>query len=300
MMFKTITLVFILISWPALCPAVQEQPGQESDQQISDFSLVGYGERGKKTWDLSGKSADIFDDVVKLKDIVGNMYNEKENVKLTADTGDFKKTDNSVHLEKNVVLTTSSGAKLTTNSLDWDRKNNLIYTKDLVNIQRDAMTTTAVGARSEPGLSQVKLEKDVNVQMMPPVSSTQAPQARGSKVIITCDSSLDIDYAKNIATFNDNVKVDREGSQIYADKMDVYFISDKGKAPKETDKSGLGLSGKIDKILARGNVKIVRGENISYSDEAIYSATENKITLTGKPKIVIESTEDFKNAPLGN
>ena len=300
MKLKIIALVFILMSYSVLCPAVQEQPGQESDQQISDFSLVGYGERGKKTWDLSGKSADIFDEVVKLKDIVGNMYNEKENVKLTADTGDFKKTDNSVHLEKNVVLTTSSGAKLTTNSLDWDRKNNLIYTKDQVNIQRDAMITTAVGARAEPGLSQVKLEKDVNVQMMPPGNGAQTKAGATNKVVITCDSSLDIDYAKNIATFNDNVKVDREGSQIYADKMDVYFISDKGKTPKETDKSGMGLGGKIDKIIARGNVKIVRGENISYSDEAIYSASENKITLTGKPRIVIESPEDFKNAPVGN
>jgi len=95
---------------------------QESDQQISDFSLAGYGEKGTKSWDLSGKSADIFDNTVKLKDVVGNLYGKEEDVNLTAARGDFDKQDGRVHLEQDVVITTSSGARLTTDSLDWDRK----------------------------------------------------------------------------------------------------------------------------------------------------------------------------------
>ena len=300
MILKIFQALIILVLLVSHAQALQKQIPQESDQQISEFSLAGYGERGKKTWELFGKSADIFDEVVRLKDIVGNMYGEKENIKLTADKGDFNKVNNSVHLEQNVIVTTSSGAKLTTDSLDWDRKGNLISTQDKVNITRDSMITTALGAQAEPSLNKVTLEKNVNVQM----DTQEGPKEKqASKIVITCDGQLNIDYGKNIATFNKNVLVDRQDSKIYSDFMDIYFTSGKTAAPKEkeADKSGgLGLSGKIDKIVARGNVKIVRGENVSYSDEAIYTAADKKITLTGRPKLIIESTEDFKNASVGN
>jgi LPS export ABC transporter protein LptC len=297
--FVAVSIFILLVNHPAL--AKQGQAALNSDQQINEFSLAGYGERGKKTWEISGKSADIFTDVIKLKDIIGNLYGEKDNVRLVADRGDFNKADNNVHLQQNVVVTTSSGAKLTTDSLDWDRKNNLISTKDEVNIERENMITTAIGAHAEPGLNKVTLEKNVNVQMVSQESRNQNAEAGINRIIITCDGQLNIDYAKNIATFNKNVKVDREGSQIYSDVMDIYFISEKNTgAAKSKDKEDLGMSGRIDRIIAHGNVKIVRGRNVSYSDEAIYSAADKKITLTGRPKLIIESTEDFKNAPVGN
>lgn len=294
-----IVFIFILLANPAA--AKQAQVAPESDQQINEFSLSGYGEKGKKTWDISGKSADIFTDLIKLNDIIGNLYGEKDTIKLVADRGDFNKVDNNVHLEQNVVVTTSSGAKLTTDSLDWDRNNNLISTKDEVNIERESMITTALGASAEPSLNKVTLEKDVFVQMLPAQSDKQKTKAPGSKIIITCDGQLNIDYDKNIAIFNKNVKVDREGSQIYSDVMDIYFITDKNTdAAKSKGQEGLSAGGSIDKIIAHGNVKIVRGESVSYSEEAIYSAADKKITLTGRPKLIIESMEGFKNVPVGN
>ena len=58
-------------------------------QQINDFPISGYGDKGKKSWDVSGKSADIFEDKVNLDDVKGNLYGEGDNVKLTADKGVF-------------------------------------------------------------------------------------------------------------------------------------------------------------------------------------------------------------------
>jgi len=130
---------------------VGNQSKEETDQQISGFSLAGYGEKGKKAWDVSGKSADILTDVVKLNDVTGNLYGEKENVKLTADNGDFNKSDGKVHLEKNVVVTTSSGAKLTTDSLDWDRKEQMVSTPDKVNIRKDNIDAVASGIYRRSG-----------------------------------------------------------------------------------------------------------------------------------------------------
>lgn len=294
-------VIFVFFSCAGLY-AQQEPAAKESDQQIGDFSLAGYADKGKKSWDIAGKSADIFDDVVKLQEVEGNLYGEKEDIKLVADKGDFDKTQGKVHLEQNVVITTTAGAKLTTDSLDWDRRNQLVTTEDKVNISRDNMTTTATGAVGEPNLNKIKLEKDVRVDIKPqPQGEGIKPQE--NKIMITCDGPLEIDYAKNVATFKNNVKVDTQDNQIYSDLMDVYFNASgaQGEQAKQEElaQQQALMGAKIDKIVARGNVKIIKGENVSYSDEATYTAADKKIILTGKPKLVIFSTEDL-SASFGN
>lgn len=279
--------------------AAKEKPQDSSDQQIMDFSLSGFGEKGKKAWDISGKSADIFTDIIKLNDVVGNFYGKDENIKLTANKGDFNKQSGSVHLEENVVITTSSGAKLTTNSLDWDRKNQLVSTKELVNIEKENMVTVAQGATGKTNLNTVTLQKDVQVDINPTQEELDA-QGAGNKTVITCDGPLEINYEKNIAVFNNNVKVDSNGTLIYSDKMDVYFGGKPAQKDKKPSSEGIsGMGSKIDRIVARGNVKIVRGENTSFSDEAIYTAADKKITLSGRPRLEIYSAEEM-NAPSGD
>jgi len=295
--------------FPALSYAREDKPQEASDQQIMDFSLASFGEKGKKTWDLSGKSADIFSNVVKLNDVIGNLYGKDEDIKLTADKGDFDKVDGKIHLQENVVITTSSGSKLTTDSLDWDRKNQLVTTNDAVNIQRGNMVTTASGARGEPDLKKVSLQKDVTVNINPEADEKDKESGVTKKIVITCDGPLQIDYEKNIATFNNNVKVDTQDALIDSDVMDVYF----GKTGKNKDASAskkesaavdnvmgqAAMGSKIDKIIARGNVKITHGENVSYSDEAIYNAKDRKIILSGKPKLIIYSGGGM-DASFGN
>jgi LPS export ABC transporter protein LptC len=306
---RLISLVFLVFLFPSSLYAqseaqsqpqqgqnVQEQtPQQEAEQQISEFSLAGYGEKGKKTWDVSGKTADIFTDIVRLQYVVGNLYGEDEEIKLTADKGDFNKEDGKVHLEQNVVITTSSGAKLTTNALDWDRKGQFVSTDDIVNIVRDNIVTVASGAKGEPNLKKISLARDVKLDINP--ANPDKDQGGGfgnkEKITITCDGPLEIDYEKNIASFKNNVKVDRSDALIYSDKMDVYFIAS-GKKTNEPEKGAGFMGDKIDKIIATGNVKVIRGENVSYSQEAIYTASDRKIVLTGRPKLVIYSEGDLK------
>ena len=59
------------------------------------------------------------------------------------------------------------------------------------------------------------------------------------------------------------------------------------------------MSSSINKIVSIGNVRIVRGENTSYSQEAVYTAADKKIVLTGRPQILIYQTENM-NAAFGN
>lgn len=275
----------------------QGQAAEEAEQQISEFSLAGYGEKGQKTWDLTGKTADIFENTIKLKDIVGNLYG-KEDINLTADKGDFDKQEGKVHLEDNVVITTAAGAKLTTASLDWDRKKELVTTSDAVNITKQNLVTTAQGAKGQTNLNRVTLEKEVRVDINPVAEKGREPDAN-DKTVITCEGPLEIDYASNIAIFKNNVKVDTQGNLIYSDIMEVYFVASAGNETKEPVGGSAFAGTQIQKIICRGNVKIVHGENVSYSEEAVYTAADKRIVLTGKPKLVIYSTEGL-GASSGN
>jgi lipopolysaccharide export system protein LptC len=182
--------------------------------------------------------------------------------------------------------------------MDWDRKKQLVSSDDKVHIVKDDMVTTAEGVQGEPALNKVTLDKDVTVNITPQDKEAASAGAQKNKITITCDGPLSVDYEKSIATFNNNVKVTSSGTEIYSDVMDVYF-SQGGKKQDATDQSPALVGNKIDKISARGNVKIVRGENISFSEEAIYNGIDKKITLLGRPRLIIYSTEDL-GASTGN
>jgi LPS export ABC transporter protein LptC len=284
-------ILFIFFSYAAA------QPALESDQQINEFSLSGYGDKGKKAWDISGKTADILNDTVKLQDVVSNLYEKEENIRLTADKGNFNKKDGLVALEDNVIIATSSGAQLTTDSLDWDRKAHLVSTLDNVNIKKDNLVADASGASADTDLKKVALEKDVRVEISPSSHEALGDNDNKAKIIITCDGPLEIDYVSNIAVFNNNVRVEKEDIVILSDKMNISL-----KTQKPADEKGdqEPAASRIEKIVALGNVRIIRGENVSYSQEAVYTAIDKKIVLNGAPRLVISSTEGLNDASFGN
>ena len=290
--FIFLILSFIFFSGSSFAVETNKtvKDAKDSDQQIGDFSLSGYGEKGKKSWDLAGKSADVFNEVVKLKEVVGNHYADKDSINLTADKGDFNKASGVVHLEDNVVITTSSGAKLTTNSLDWDRKQQIVSTLDKVNLQRSDMNLTGEGAKGQTALKQVALEKNVRLDIEP----LDKKKSKKQKIVIICDGPLEVDYEKNIAIFNNNVKVETPDLTMYSDKMQVYFTPKKEETKKEQESAVMSSS--INKIIALGNVRILRGENTSFSQEAVYTAIDKRIILTGRPQIEIYQTENMNAA----
>jgi LPS export ABC transporter protein LptC len=296
-----VLFIIFFLHWagPGSCAVNATQTGT-GDQQMSDFSLSGFGDKGKKSWDIAGKSADIGTEIIKLNDIVSNFYGDQETVKLTADNGNFNRLEGNIHLQDDVVVTTSSGARMTTDVLDWDRKRQIVQTSSAVRVQKNNIDITGLGAKGFPDLKKIDLNKDVKVNI--DQAETAGPSGKAlKKIVITCDGSLQVDYSKNIATFNDNVRAVTADGVITGDHIELYFMvsanaSDKGKS--QDDMSAMAGS-RIERILARGNVVITRGENVSYSDEASYSALENKITLLGRPKLVIYSSEGF-NAPVGN
>jgi len=268
--------------------------GAQEESQILDFNMAGFTKEGDKSWEIKGKSADIFSEEVILKDLEANFY-EKEKVTLTSKEGLFDRKKNLIHLEKDVNLITETGSSLKTDSLDYNENEGILISKDPVDIQRENTSLKGMGLEANLDLKTAQLSKDIVLEINP-VRNTQNsiekdkisngvnrsnPEER--KIQITCGGPLEIGYEKGIAYFFNNVKVEDVEGDIISDKMEVYFdISD-----KEKDLGGW----KINRIRAIGNVKIIRGKNISYSQEAIYDTKEKKVTLLGEPKLIIYSEE---------
>jgi lipopolysaccharide export system protein LptA len=133
----------------------------------------------------------------------------------------------------------------------------------------------------------VTLEKNVkatieNAQMLaagPPAADAAGPAPQGEdagkkkrETVITCDGDVQFDYEKNLVVFNKNVKVVNPDVTIDADMITVNL-------EPETKK--------VRDIVAEGNVRIARGDNITYSEKATYIEADKKVILSGKPKIVM-------------
>jgi hypothetical protein len=198
-----------------------------------------------------------------------------------------------LHLKKNVVVTTASGVTLTTHALDWDEKLRVVVTDEPVQIRRQALTITGRGAEGLQDLRLLTVRKDVRVVSRAfGAEKGLLPQ----ETVITCDGPLTFDYTQNKAIFENDVLVETPDGTMHSELMDVYLAAS-GRSGDRRQEAG----GSIETIIARGDVIVTRGEDVSHSAEAVYRAAEQRIILTGRPEIILyPSPSEARGAPTGN
>lgn len=195
-------------------------------QKVLSFNLEGMTQKGAKSWEVKGESAEaLSESQIRLDNITAKTYGKEGEATITADNGIYDKSKNNVMLENNVKAT-------------------------IINSENFSQ-------------------------------GQDIPSKKKRKIVITCDGEVQFDYEKNQAYFNDNVKVVSDDGNIDADKITVNLDSS---------------TKKIHNIVAEGNVKITRGENITYSDKATYIEGDKKIVLTGRPKLIIYQEGDIDTA----
>ncbi|MBW1722496.1 MAG: lipopolysaccharide transport periplasmic protein LptA [Deltaproteobacteria bacterium] len=100
----------------------------------------------------------------------------------------------------------------------------------------------------------------------------------GTTIVIKSDT-LELDDGRKTVSFIGRVEAVKDNFRIECRKIIVTYLSG-------SDVSGMEKN-KIDKIVATGNVKIVRKEGgIATAEKAVYYQGEEKIVLTGNPRIV--------------
>ncbi len=245
------------------------------NQQLEGFNLNGYTNSGKKSWEINGDKADISEQSINVTNVNANLYDPKQNANLRSKTGVIDKSSGDVHLEKDVVVTADRGTTMTTESLDWSRNQDLVKTDDEVTISDEKGTVTGKGLVGHPNLKKAQLNEDVKATINTGTSKSPA----GSLVQITSDGPMEVDQVKMTAVFTRNV-VARElqtGRQIQADKMTIWFDEKKKK---------------LKKIVCSGNVVATQGNNSTFADEMVYTGDDQKLTMTGRPKLIFDTGDE--------
>jgi len=269
---KLVIYLFLFILIPFRAHADQTVETAPASQQLQGFNLNGYDNSGNKTWDVNGSKADISDANIQITNVDANFYG-KEQANLKADHGTLDKTNGNVNLRDNVVITSKDrGTQMTTDTLEYNRNKDLVSTRDPVKIVDDQGTVTGQGMSAHPNLKKAQINKHVKAV----VNTSTQNNPNSQTVTITSDGPMQMDQVKMYAIFHDHViAVDMStGRELHADKMEIWF----DQATK-----------KIKKAICTGNVKVVQGPNISYSDLMVYDGQTQVLTMTGRPKIVFDT-----------
>ncbi len=207
-------------------------------------------------------------DVVVQEDINGITSTNDSKINFQAKKAVFNKSDGTLEMRDDVNISTDKGLNLKTDRLNWNQKSGDITTDLPVKITKQgAMEITGKGLNAQTSLKTAEVRKEVTVKV---------PQSGGDFIMITCKGPLDIDYQGGKAVFYNDVKVSQKDAELFSDKATVYFDMKKQV---------------LDKVVAEGSVRIVRGKDTSFSKKAIYEMSDKKIRLEGSPRLVIFSGE---------
>ncbi len=118
-----------------------------------------------------------------------------------------------------------------------------------------------------------------------PAVKNESLNSREIPVVVTA-RSLFADNKTKIVTYKKDVVVKKGDITMYAEKVVIHLKKDDKtpSKPKPGDDVFQG-AGKIDTIVATGNVKIIQQDKTSTSDVATYYSETDKFVLTGKPRV---------------
>ena len=203
-------------------------------------------------------------DLVIEENIRGTTKGKDGDIHFKAKKALFNKREKLLEMQEDVEIKTSKGLSLKTQAIKWDQKQEKVFTDKEVKITKDKdIQIQGKGLQAKPSLKRLKIEKAVEVKL---------PEEKGSFIMINCKGPLEIDYGEGKAVFYNEVEVNQKDYQLFSDKATMYFDAD---------------SQSLEKIVAQGNVRILRGKDTSYSEEAVYNVKEKKLTLKGNPRLVI-------------
>ena len=104
----------------------------------------------------------------------------------------------------------------------------------------------------------------------------------GNRPIEIVSDRLDAYREKDLVEFSGNVVATQGDRVIQSDSLMLYFkkkTADPG-ATKGTASDG---AGDIDRIVSKGNVRIIEKDRVVTGDQAVFYADEQRIVVTGNP-----------------
>jgi len=203
-------------------------------QEVYTFKVEGFDEKRKLQWKLEGKSANVVLDKINIMDLKGIYYGSDETFTVFADNAIYNKNTQDIELRDNVVGKSSDDGELVTDYAKWNAKKEVITTDSYVIIKRKNIVCMGRGLVTKPRLKWALFREDAEVDI--------APDKK-----ILCSGPFEIDHEKNMAIFNNNVKIIDAESETFTDKLTVYLDPD---------------TNEVERLVTEGNVRVVHRGNI--------------------------------------
>ena len=242
----------------------------ETAQQMSEFTLTGYRQEGGARWTLKGQGATLDGDIVTIHRPNAVGYDPGRTAYLTASLAQMNQQNRHVRMEHEVTVHTSDGLWFTSPVLHWIPDRNEVATDQSVRIETDHMLLRGRGMSGFTQLKHATIDRDIELVLNPTDHDT--PVEGPSQVTITCDGPLTFDYEHNVATFEQNVHVKDPSGDLYSDKLIAYLD---------------GATHTIRYADAIGRVRIHQDQNTALSERAVYEPVIGKITLVGRPSLLV-------------
>ncbi|OGP84668.1 MAG: hypothetical protein A2Z08_05495 [Deltaproteobacteria bacterium RBG_16_54_11] len=114
--------------------------------------------------------------------------------------------------------------------------------------------------------------------LVQPASAQMMEEFKGKRGPINITSrQLEAEYEKKLITYIGDVVARQEDFTLYADRL-LLFLNDEGKG--------------IEKIVARGNVRMVQTTKTIICEEATYYYEEGKLVLGGEKRVTVTILPD--------
>jgi LPS export ABC transporter protein LptC len=176
------SVLVALAAWMGLAGLLagcsREEPGQAArsgeqqlpDQIISNFSLTETA-GGKKDWSMDAVKAYVYDrrNVIEADLVRITFFDEAGGVRsvLNSRNGRLDRNSNDMEARGDVLVTSSGGAELRTQSLTWKSRERQIVSDDSVTVVRRGDVLTGWGFRGDPDLGKFEILRAMKATIRP-------------------------------------------------------------------------------------------------------------------------------------
>lgn len=168
-----------------------------------------------------------------------------------------------IFIEKNVKLTIGSDMIVESDKVFWRSHESRFFTKAPVRITEGLQRIEGVGAQGRVDDDFLQINQNIRMFLDGPV-------------FVTCWGPLKAYRRENKLILYRGATIHDPKGTVKSDRLDVYYDDE---------------AGNIRQIVARDNVRIQRGDHVSYSDVAVYDTETQSVKLVGEPKVrVIEES----------
>ena len=284
-------------------------------QEIYGLYLPSYDEDGKKvavirgayTVFLNNKTYKITKPEIGITGDGDNDSNDRESkdIIITSDTGEVDKATNRGVLYGNVITRLGEDLEIFTEDFTYSPEDKIVNTDGPVTVRGEQMKITGDGLKISLPEAKAVIKRDPEMEITSDKDENFLFSDKGAvtnrniaeNIFIRASGELVFEHKKKIATFNDNVRISKGKSTVFADKLSVPFDSK--------------LKG-IEQVIASGNVlasdgeKNAKGETFTWDsknetaileDDPVAEFFDDKISITAS-RIMFSTVQGRMDVPV--